>query len=510
MHVLPAANRTVPDLVSSAAGGMTGAWLSDDTQTLGAGQAQKLITEMALQLRQLGVGRGDRVCLVARNSARAVLALLAVMRAHAVAVPLDPGLSPDARLGLLRRANARLVLTDDMVPDAPCPVVRLDEIAPGGAQAAEANATLEPVSPEDPALVIFSSGSTGEPKGVVLSHRALVLTAETTAWHLELGDADVIATTNPLFHVNAIAFAMLASLAARVRFRLYSRFSASLMWQRAHEDRVSVLVLAAAAIPMWWDRLKEAPVQPRLRMRAILAGGAPREVAEGIRARTGARIHIGYALSECPVGLLAPPASEEGAPGTPYIGHLPRHPASDVEFRAEIVDESGNAVPDGATGEIALGGPVAMTGYLDDPNATAGVLRDGWVMTGDLGRKDESGAFWYVGRRKELLRRHGEMFAPAEVERVLKAHPAARDAAVVRIGNGPGVGEDAFAGFIETGHVQPPAEGELAAWCRARLPSHKCPDHFVACAEFPRSGLSKPLKKQLAAMHFGETEEPTP
>lgn len=478
-----------------------GAWLGDGERSLTRAACARRIGACAANLAAAGVRPGDHVALLLPNTPDAVICWLGVMHAGAVAVPLNPSLTTSELARILVHCSASLVIADGegglavAPPDGAWPPIVSSAHLLAGNPAPLAAPTVQP---HDPATVLYSSGTTGLPKGVVLPHRALVLAAEATAHALAADASDVFLTTNPLFHVNAVAYAVLASLAVDARVVVLPRFSSSGLMGMCQQTGATVLVLAAAAIPMWWERLKgEQPAANAIR--AVLTGGAPPDIFTEVEAHLGARIHTGYALTESPLGLLAPrPGTGERRP-SPGLGLPPVHPDPEIRCEAMIADDQGRPLPAGAHGEIFLRNPARMKGYLNDDAATVAMLHNGWLKTGDIGYRDGDGYFYFVSRRKEMLRRKGEMVSPAEIEAVLRGVPGVRDAAVVGEASGLGVGEERIVAFVE---IEPDAQVSVQTVrdiCGSLLAAHKQPDDVVIRGSFPRNAMDKVQKNRLLA-----------
>src|SRR5207237_766616 len=287
-----------------------------------------------------------------------------------------------------------------------------------------------PVAPNDPAVLIQTSGTTGSPKLVVQTHRAYVMTGEGFPFWLGLRSEDHLLTCLPLFHLNAQAYSTLGSLSTGAPLTLLERFSVSSFWPRVRAAGATQFNAIGAMLEM----LMAAPPSDddaQNRVRLVFSGPAPERTRHlEFERRFGLRLTSGYALSESPYGMIWP---REGPPPYQSIGGLRQHPKLGAVNEARVVDENGVPVDAGAVGELLLRNPAVMQGYYRLPDETRTVLRSGWLHTGALVRQDEAGTYYFVGRKKEVIRRRSENLSPREVELVLTDHPAVVECAVVGV-----------------------------------------------------------------------------
>ncbi|MFG2122650.1 long-chain fatty acid--CoA ligase [Streptomyces sp. NPDC048710] len=344
----------------------------------------------------------------------------------------------------------------------------------------------------DTAVVLYTSGTTGLPKGAELTHANMTLNALTCRQMFGEAEQDVHLITLPLFHSFGQSVQMNAGLAARATLVLLPRFEARSALTLMQRHSVTMF----AGVPtMYWSLLNEeapgvdlARIAQSLRF-AVSAGAAlPVEIHRRFDERFGITLLEGYGLSETsPVATFSPPG-EKARPGS--IGR----PVWGVEVA--LIDENGSPVegPD-AVGEIAIRGHNVMKGYLNRPEATAEVLRDGWFRTGDLARRDSDGWYYIVDRVKDLIIRGGFNVYPREIEEVLLTHPAVSMAAVI------GVPHDSHGEEIKACVVRAPgmeiSEEELVAWCRESMASYKYPRLVEFCDLLPTNATGKILKREL-------------
>jgi long-chain acyl-CoA synthetase len=444
---------------------------------VGYAELDRASAHVAARLAADGIGPGDRVALMAPNVPEFAAAYYGILRAGAVVVPLDADLKRDEVRLALADAGARLLIgwrdllrATHAVPAWPAaPGSFFDE----GAPAAETGAAVARAA-DDTAVILYTSGTGGRPKGAELTHANLGHNARATAELFGFGPEDSVLGALPLTHAFGQTCTLNAAVHAGARLVLASRF----------EWRPGVTVLVG--VPSMYAALLAhgAPARtPGLRM--CVSGGAPLapDLLDACEAVLGAPLLEGYGLTETsPVASFNRPggARKRGSIGTPI---------EDVEMR--LLDVG----PDGV-GEIAVRGPNVMKGYWNRPDETRAVLSgDGWLRTGDLARVDADGAFWIAGRAKDLIIRDGRNVFPREIEDVLNGHPAVLEAAVVGV---PDLlhGEEVVACVVRAPGSSV-TEAELRDYARDRVAESKYPRHVWFAPALPRSASGKLLKRAI-------------
>lgn len=456
--------------------------------------------DLAGELQKAGVGPGHRVMLVAENSFTAAAGLIAASLLDAWSIPVNARLSAPEIDRIREHAQPAATLFTHSVSDA----------AHGHAQTANAhdiNAGPEPamlaVQPgtvaepgsEDAsqvATLLYTTGTTGDPKGVMLTHANLVYGGQTSASHREITSTDYIYAVLPLTHVFGLSSAFMAGLAVGARLELVPRFDAAVTFA-ALQSRVSIFpavpqmhaLLMAHASQCGLQKLKAE------RLRYISSGGAPLDLAwkQKVEAFFGLSLFNGYGMTEATAGIAAT------RPGATRADTSVGKMLTDQEVRIEQPGEDG-------IGEIVIHGPNVMTGYYRNQAATDEVLdSDGWLRTGDLGFQDEHGNLHITGRAKELIIRSGFNVYPLEVEAALNQHPQVVQAAV--IGHSANGNEDIVA------FIQPLADidltpDELKNHLNDRLAAYKHPTRWIISDQLPAAPSGKILKARLAAVFADE------
>jgi long-chain acyl-CoA synthetase len=431
-------------------------------------QLDRKANGFAAFLHAHGVRPGQRVALNIANRWAFVVALLGTLKLGATVAPLDPQLTDDERRGIVA----------DLAPAVVVHEVLGDEAEWPPAAAGQA-----------PALILYTSGSTGAPKGARLSHAALTFALGSWAGPvMALTPSDVVLAVLPLSHALGIAGALLAPLAVGATVVLLERFSPEAVLAAIGAHAVTVF----PGVATMFRRVLDAPGFDRARLgslRLCLSGAAPCpwDLAREWRERTGVRILRGYGMTELfrPLSYLADdPTERPDAVGRPVPG---------VEVR--LVDDDDRPVPAGSVGELLIRTPGVMEGYLNAEEETRAVLADGWFRTGDLAVLHADGYVGIEGRKRERILRGGYSVFPAEIEAVLLAHPAIAEAAVVGVPH-PELGEEvaAFVALREGAQAAPEA---LIAHCRDRLAAFKCPRRVTIVDRLPRASTGKVLKSRL-------------
>ncbi|MCA1905914.1 MAG: long-chain fatty acid--CoA ligase [Desulfarculus sp.] len=500
--------------------------------TLSYGRLFELVDRLAAGLAARGVKKGDRIILLMPNCPQFVISYYALMRLGATAVlanPLnverelifkfqDSGAKGLIALDLLSqrvnnvRKEAKLDLVvytglQDFLPfpkNLLYPVKRaLDKKMPKVVVPADA-ATVwlkdllksPPTPPQvaiDPnamAVLIYSGGTTGVSKGIMLSHKALVANAmQACAWG-SMGPDDSLLAVLPLFHGFGMSVCMNAPLLHGGRMILLPRFDAREVCQTINAEKPSLF----AGVPTMFIAIKELPDVDRYdlkSLRGIFVGAAPLPlpVMREFEQRTGAALIEGYGLTEAVTAVACNPFHGLRKPGTIGI------PFPDVEWKIVDLADGKKQMPVGEAGEIILRGPDLMLGYLNQPEKTAETLRDGWLYTGDIGVMDADGYITLVDRKKDLVIVSGFNVFPSEVDEVLHGHPKVAEAVAVGLPH-PTKGEYLKA-FVVPKAGQTIDPNEIIAFCKENLSAYMVPKEVEVRAELPKSMIGKVLRRNL-------------
>jgi carnitine-CoA ligase len=503
---------TIPRLLAAAAvRDPDGTWLRTDDATLTFAEAAARVAALALTLRTAGVRRQDLIMVTARTTPPYLLCWLALASLGAVTVPVNPRSAPAELAGLVGQVSPRALVSDaalgalvDAAQVAEVPELGLldvDELlalsqTPGArGPAGGAGALPDIAGPDDLAVMIPTSGTTGRSKLVMQTHRAYAMAGEGFPFWMELTAADRLMTSLPLFHINAPAYSVMGSLACGAGLILLPRFSASGFLDAARRHGATEFNAIGAMLEILM-RQPPRPDDADTPLRLCYTGPAPeRERQLEIERRFGLRIVVGYAMSESPYGLI-------WARGTrPYgtLGSVRQHPVLGTVNRARAVGPDGRVLGPGETGEMQLRNPVLTRGYWGMPEETAALFDDGWLHTGDLVTVGGDGTYTFVGRQKEVLRRRGENLAPLEVEEVLEAHPSVLEAAVVGVESE--LSEEEIKAFVVPADGASISFGELRAFAAERLAAFKVPRYWQEIEELPRTPTARLAKHRLPAGH---------
>jgi acyl-CoA synthetase (AMP-forming)/AMP-acid ligase II len=474
--------------------------LGDPLTTLTYAQLEALVETTRARLAALGAGAGDRVLIVLENSVLAVVAVLAAARLRAWAVPINARLSAGEVDTIRAHCSPRVtVYTAGVSAEARAHGERHgaagdDLLASlGGLIALLPDSAPEPAS-EDPAgqvaALIYTSGTSGEPKGVMLTHDNLIASSARSSRARRLSAADRVYGVLPVSHIFGLASMLLGTLHQGGRLDLVARFAPAEAASALAEDGITVF----QGVPQMHARLL-ALAKTRARplaaphLRYVSTGGAPLDLAlkQQIEAMWGLPLHHGYGLSETSAAVSLTTIDR------PATDHSCGPPLPDVEVRIAAPD--GSALPHGEVGEILVRSRAVMQGYYRDPALTAAILTpDRWLRTGDLGHLGPTDELYVEGRRKELIIRSGFNVYPPEVEGVLTAHP---DVALSAVLGRPVAGNEEVVAFVQPVPGRTLSLPDLAAFVAQRLAPYKRPGEYRVLAELPATSTGKLLKARL-------------
>jgi carnitine-CoA ligase len=470
-------------------------------------QAEQAATMYAAR----GVGPGDRIAVMSLNHPSTITTFYALARLGAIMVPVNAEYRTEETAYVLSHAQVAGVLCSPTTletaraaasrMDRP-PWLMLNEGAGGdtpvfGAEMAAVSGVVPPAvgTPASTCVLVYTSGTTGFPKGVMHSQRTVVLAGEGFVERMYLQPSERLLCVLPLFHINALFYSLTGALAAGATIILEPRFSASAFWKRVVESCATEVNALAAAVNILVRRPRSEFV-PGHPLRKIYGGPFSEDVYRALHDEFGVpHLVEGYGMSEIP-GVLNNPFLGEKKVGS--MGQPSRHPDHRFRFaQVEVVDESGRARPDGQSGELVVRTPLAMQGYYRAPEQTAAAFRDGWFLTGDLGYRDADGYFWFISRRSDLIRRRGENIAGAEIDRIMGGHDDVLDAAAIAV---PAeLGEDEILVAVVRKPGATVTAEELAAWCRERLAPFKVPRYMAFVDSLPKTATQRVEKYKLRA-----------
>lgn len=457
-------------------------------------------------LKGVGIGGGERVALMLPNSPEFILAYFAILASGAIVVPVNILFTAAELSFLLEDAEASLILTSrhlyPVLKEArrssqqKIRAVLLDgehadlvgeDLSLEDLLRSKAGSVPGPADPEDVAACLYTSGTTGRPKGALLTHRNLLSNVEAFGQVTPCDERDTFLSVLPLFHSYGATVSMLFPLRIGATVVLEPRFVPDQLLSSIATYNVT---LFAGVPPMYaiWARMP-APRLDFSSWRFCISGGAPLPpgVLERFEAKYPVRVYEGYGTTECSPVLTQNPVGgrrKAGSVGLPIPG---------VELR--VVDEAGGEVPRGGVGEVIVRGPNLMRGYWRRPEATAEVFKEGWFHTGDLGRMDEEGYLYLVDRKKDLIIVGGLNVYPREVEEVLLAHPKVAEAAVIGVSH-PIKGEEPKAVVVlKEGEAW--TAREVREHCRRYLAAFKVPRQVEFKVALPRTATGKVAKQLL-------------
>jgi acyl-CoA synthetase (AMP-forming)/AMP-acid ligase II len=492
--------QTLADLLIHTDKRQSAILLPEDGTEIGYGSLSDQVDRLAARLRQSGLDPGHVVAIALPNGIKYLVVFLAATRARLIAAPMNPAYKAEEFRFFLEDSEARIVITTsaaDAVREAAralsLPVWTASRNATGevqlsgpGCSASTKDAPDAPV-PEDIALLMHTSGTTGKPKAVPLTHGNVMASVRNIAAHYHLSPADTGLVVMPLFHGHGLIGATLSALFAGARIVLPDRFSAHAFWPlvKAHTvtwysavPTIHQILLARAASD-------HAPSRSGLRfIRSCSAALAPATLQQ-LEDRFGAPVLEAYAMTETSHQVTSNPLP----PGLRKSGSV--GPGTSVDVA--IMEDDGTLLQGGKRGEVVVRGATVMQGYYRNPEANTVAFTNGWFRTGDLGVLDSDGYLRITGRIKELINRGGEKISPTEIDAVLLSDPAVAEAASFAVPD-PIYGEEIHAAVVLQADV---TAAEVQTYCRSHLSDFEVPKVIHVLKELPKDSTGKVERRRL-------------
>lgn len=454
--------------------------VADDRLDLSNAEFSAAVRTAAGRLAESGVGRGDVIGLLLPNRVELVVAVFAAWRLGAAVTPINPALAAPEIAYQAADAGARVLVTQagGETPDGVRGVDCEELLTATGDEAPEA----VPVQPSDLALLIYTAGTTGKPKGVMITHGNIAAMTSSFIEHFSFTEQDHSLLVLPLFHANGVVLGTLTPLRAGGRTTIVGRFRPEEFFPAVQRHRPTYFS-AVPAIYAMLTALPEDVVPDASSLRFGICGAAPMPVdlIERFEARFGVPIVEGYGLSETTTASAINPLDGPRKPGT--VG--PALPGQ----RIRIVDGALRDVAPGETGEVLIAGEVVMAGYLNRPDATAETIVDGWLRTGDVGLLDEDGYLRLVDRVKDMVIRGGENIYPKEIEAQLYRDPQVYEAAV--IGRPHEVLGEVPVAYVSLREGATVTADELLDGLRGELAKVKVPVELILLDDIPKNPVGK-------------------
>ncbi len=454
----------------------------------------------------MGIGAEDRVALFMPNCPEYLFCWFGLSMLGAISVPINTAYKRDETAFILNDAEALAVVAHQSLAEVAgqaaglAPSVRHQLLVVddprshgltdqdtwidfkkslAGSQPAEG---LPLVSPDAVSMLVYTSGTTGTPKGVMVTHRMYVAAGQGFAHWTEATPEDRFFTCLPYYHANIQYYSTMGALAAGATLVVADRFSASRFWDQVRESKATVVNFIGMMMPVLAKQPEsEADQQNQVRLFYGSPAFSP-EFLTDFQERFGTDIIVGFGMTETCYGTIESIGQRRRAGSS----GLPRqHPDPSFINQVRIVDDYGAPVARGTVGEISINNPAVMPGYWRNEEQTAQALRDGWLFTGDLGWMDDDGFLYFVDRKKDIIRRRGENISSQEVENVIKRHSEVLDCAVVAVPSE--LGEDELKAYILPRDGATVNPEDVIYWCAENLAYFKVPRYIEMREDLPRT-----------------------
>ncbi len=470
-------------------------------QKLTYGEFEERVNATASLFREIGVGHGERVCLFMPNCLEYLYCWFGLSSVGAIGVPINTAYKRDETAYILNDSGASALVADsglvdiaeqaaDLAPSIEHRLLVGDGAGPTGwtrfLDALASAPILEnasQVSPDDISMLVYTSGTTGNPKGVMVTHKMYVAAGQGFAHWTQAGPDDRFFTCLPYFHANVQYYSTMGALAAGATLVVVDRFSASRFWDQVREADATVVNFIGMMMPVL-AKNAESPTDKENRVRLFYGSPAfsPEFLAE-FQERFGTDIIVGFGMTETCYGTIEKIGDERRSGSS---GQARQHPGAGFANQVRISDaETGEALGVNTVGEITVTNPAVTPGYWNNEEQTRQTLRDGWLYTGDLGWLDEDGFLYFVDRKKDIIRRRGENISSQEVEDVIKRHAQVLDCAVIAVPSE--LGEDEVKAYVALTPGSDLKPEEVVYWCAEHLAYFKVPRYLEMRSELPRT-----------------------
>jgi len=480
-------------------------WFQDRVYTYQ--QFDRLINQTANAFLSIGVKKDEKVCLMIGNRPEFLFAWLGLNKIGAVMIPINSGFKvPEVKYIVDNSKAIGMVSSDDtfkVCSEVASTSRSIQWMGSYGIESTsnaislehlihEASVQLKPVNvlAEDIASIIYTSGTTGPPKGVMHSHSAYILCGKAMILRAALTEMDRLMIILPLFHANAQFYSTMGALAARAGIVLTPRFSAGQFWKQVADYGVTQFSFIGAIGRILMARPKNEYV-PNHKVRVVNGGPIPIDIYEAFTKRFGIpEVIDGYGLTECtcvchnPINGL----KKIGSMGKPAQG--PRK--GQIMTEMKIIDDQGRQLNANEKGELVIRSPLLMKGYFNQPEQTAAAYKDGWFCTGDYCYRDEDGYYYFLDRKKDIIRRRGENISSVEVESVLLTYPGIKEAAIVATQSS--LSEDEVKAYIVLDEGVSIKPESIIDWCQERLASFKIPRYLKFSKSLPKTPTQRVAK----------------
>ena len=480
-----------------------------EAETLSYEDLDKLSNQFAHFFQARGISKGDRVSFISPNDSMLVAGYFGAFKAGAIANPINNRLTPAELAYILNHAESKcIVISADFIevltntlgllkhqPEilvirAP-EIVGIDAYHDRDIQHSSTDAlAIAGLSPEDGALLLYTSGTTGKPKGVLLTHANLCHAAKIVSAGFDIQESDRTLCVMPLFHTNGLMFSNLPFLYRGASIALRKRFSASKFWSECKEYAVNSSSVSPTILSLLLEHEKQAPPASEITLKYIKVASAPtsKELAQRFENRFGKNLLLEtFGLTETTAINTMNPL--RGIRKFGSIGQV-----LDPQ-KVMIADENGNSLAANEIGELLIQSDLIMKEYYLDPINTANTVKNGWLHSGDFAKIDEEGFVFIVGRKKEMIIRGGENISPLEVEQVAALHPDVLEAAAVGL---PDQIWGETVGLVVVSSKVLSAEA-IIGFCRERLSPFKVPENVVFSDKLPRNAMGKVMRNALRA-----------